>query len=275
MHYLIGDIQGCCDPFDRLLAEIGFSPSRDTLYVLGDLVNRGPKSLEVLRRVRGFGDAAVSLLGNHDIHLLAVAHGVRKAGRNDTLDSVLQAPDREEWLDWLRHRRLAWQAQGWLMVHAGVPPQWDADKALRMAAELEAQFAGPDLKGFLSVIFGNEPARWRKGLEGAERWRFAINAFTRMRWCTEDGTLDFKAKNAAEGPPPGHMAWFDVPGRRTAGTRVAFGHWSTLGLLERPDLLSTDTGCVWGGKLTAVRIDEAGGREVIQVACEQAQEPGE
>ncbi|TAL20805.1 MAG: symmetrical bis(5'-nucleosyl)-tetraphosphatase [Aquabacterium sp.] len=275
MHYLIGDIQGCCDPFDRLLAEIGFSPSRDTLYLLGDLVNRGPKSLEVLRRVRGFGDSAVTLLGNHDIHLLAVAHGVRKAGRSDTLAPVLEAPDRNEWMDWLRHRRMAWRAQGWLMVHAGVPPQWDADKTLRMAAELEARFTGPDLKDFLSVIFANEPARWRKGLEGPERWRFAINAFTRMRWCTEDGTLDFKAKNAADGPPPGHMAWFDVPGRRTAGTRVAFGHWSTLGLLDRPDLLATDTGCVWGGKLTAVRIDESGTREVIQVACEKAQEPGE
>ena len=273
MNYLIGDVQGCCDALDRLLAEIGFSPSRDRVFVLGDLVNRGPQSLATLRRLRGLGDAAVCLLGNHDLHLLAVAYGGRTQRRDDTLNDVLDAPDRDEWITWLRHRPMALQAHGWLMVHAGVVPQWDAATTLQLALEVEAVLRGPDVGEFLSVMYGNEPLLWTPQIEGSARLRLIINVLTRIRFCTADGTLDLASKEGAGAAPPGHYAWFDAPGRLTAGAPVAFGHWSTLGLVNRPDLLGLDTGCVWGGQLTAVRID-GGQREVIQVRCEQAQKPG-
>lgn len=273
MIYLVGDLQGCCDALDRLLAEIDFSPSRDKLYALGDLVNRGPRSLDVLQRLAGLGDAATCLIGNHDLHLLAVAHGVRQAHRSDTLDALLAAPDRAVWLDWLRTRRMAVHEAGWLMVHAGVSPAWDLGLTLQLAEELEAQLAGPDLTGFLQSMFGNEPARWKPKLEGSDRLRFAVNALTRIRFVDERGTLDFKTKDGSTKAPKGLMPWFDAPDRLTAGVPIAFGHWSTLGLVNRPDLLAIDTGCVWGGALTAVRID-GGAREIIQIACEQAQRPG-
>ena len=273
MIYLVGDLQGCCDPLERLLATIDFSPSRDRVYFLGDLVNRGPDSLGVLRRLRDMGGAAVCLLGNHDLHLLAVANGVRKAHRSDTLDAILDAPDRDAWLEWLRARRLAVHEHGWLMVHAGVLPQWDAAEAMRLAAEVETMLAGPDLHGFLTVMYGNHPPQWDERLEGADRWRCVINSFTRLRFCTADGTMDFAVKEGADSAPEGLMPWFNVPGRRTEGTPIAFGHWSTLGLINRPDLMALDTGCIWGGQLTAVRVD-GGRRDVIQIECPQAQKPG-
>jgi len=270
----MGDVQGCGDPLERLLAEVGFSPSRDHVYVLGDLVNRGPDSLGVLRRLRGLGGSATCLLGNHDLHLLAVSQGVRKPHRLDTIAPILQADDSADWLDWLRQQRLAVQAHGWLMVHAGVLPVWTPEQVLALAGEVEQLLRGPDLKGFLPQMYGNEPARWDDALQGPDRWRCVINALTRLRFCTADGTMEFKTKDGSDGAPDGHMPWFEVPGRRTAGHPVAFGHWSTLGLINRPDLLALDTGCVWGGHLTAVRIDGAT-REVIQIACPQAQAPGQ
>jgi bis(5'-nucleosyl)-tetraphosphatase (symmetrical) len=274
MHYLVGDLQGCCDAFDRLLAQIGFSPSRDTLTVLGDLVNRGPQSLAVLRRLRALGGAADALLGNHDLHLLAVAHGVRPMHRSDTLRDVLDAPDRDAWIDWLRQRLLALDRHGWLCVHAGVHPAWDAARTLALAGEVQAMLRGPDLGAFLPRMYGNEPARWSDALEGANRWRHVINVLTRIRFVDpRDGTLDFKVKEGADAAPPGLVPWFDVPGRASAGQAVAFGHWSTLGLINRPQLLSLDTGCVWGGSLTAVRVD-GGRRDVLQVRCEEARRPG-
>jgi bis(5'-nucleosyl)-tetraphosphatase (symmetrical) len=269
MHYLVGDLQGCRAPLERLLAEIGFSASRDRLHVLGDLVNRGPDSLGVLRRLAVLGDAANCLLGNHDLHLLAVAHGVRPLHRTDTLTALLEDPERDAWLDWLRTRRLALHEQGWLMVHAGVPLQWDLAQTLQLAGEVEAQLAGPAVGEYLQTMYGNEPSRWDDTLRGADRLRFAINALTRMRYCDADGRLDFKLKEAAAEPPTGLYRWFDAPGRRTAGVPIACGHWSALGLIDRPDLLAIDTGCVWGGKLTAVRID-GGRREVVQVDCGSA-----
>lgn len=271
MHYLIGDLQGCCSALDRLLDAIGFSASRDRLTILGDLVNRGPQSLETLRRLRGLGDAAVCLLGNHDWHLLAVAYGVRPQHRGDTLAEILEAPDRDAWIDWLCQRRMALHEHGWLMVHAGVAPQWDLALTLQLAGELEAHLQGPDLGGFLQVMYGNQPARWSDDLTGHDRLRFALNVLTRIRYVGADGTLDFAAKE--DRAPPGLMPWFDAAGRRTRGVPIAFGHWSTLGLVERADLLGLDTGCVWGGQLTAVRIDD-GRREIVQVECEQAQRPG-
>lgn len=273
MDYLVGDLQGCCDAFDRLLAEIGFSASRDHLVVVGDLVNRGPDSLGTLKRLRALGDAVTCLLGNHDLHLLAVAHGVRKPRKDDTLDDVLGSKKRDEWIDWLRQRRMAHRLDGWLLVHAGVVPQWDAAKALALAAEIEALLRGPDLPQMLQQMYGNEPAAWHEDLQGADRWRFVINVLTRIRFCTPDGRLDLKIKEGADAAPPGYQPWFNIAGRRTEGTPVAFGHWSTLGRVDRPDLLALDTGCVWGGKLSAVRID-GGRREWVQVKCAQAQRPG-
>lgn len=273
MNYLIGDVQGCCDAFERLLAQIDFSPSRDRLWLLGDLVNRGPRSLATLRRLAALDGAATCLLGNHDLHLLATHHGVRPPGRGDTLDDILNAPDRAALMDWLRRQRMAVDEAGWLMVHAGVAPQWTREDTLALAADVEQVLRGPEPAAFLREMYGNEPARWDPALAGTARLRFTVNALTRMRFCTADGTLDFKTKDGAAAAPDGFMPWFDVPGRRTADTPVAFGHWSTLGLLNRPTLLGLDTGCVWGGRLSAARVDGAA-REIIQVDCEQAQAPG-
>ncbi|MGZ5154812.1 MAG: symmetrical bis(5'-nucleosyl)-tetraphosphatase [Caldimonas sp.] len=272
MDYLVGDLQGCATALDRLLAEIGFSPSRDRLYVLGDLVNRGPASLRVLRRLRDLGAAATCVLGNHDWHLLAVAAGVRPKHRSDTLDEILDASDREAWLDWIRQRRMAVHEQGWLMLHAGVVPQWDLATTLELAGELERQLRSSPPREFLTAMFGNEPLRWSDSLAGAERLRFTLNTLTRIRFVGADGTLEFATKDGAAAAPPGFAPWFDSPGRRTAGTPIAFGHWSTLGLVDRADLLGLDTGCVWGGKLSAARIDGAR-REIIQVECDQALRP--
>ncbi|MFY9811105.1 symmetrical bis(5'-nucleosyl)-tetraphosphatase [Aquabacterium sp.] len=273
MIYLMGDLQGCCQALERMLQTIDFSPSRDHLFVLGDLVNRGPDSLGVLRRLRGLDNAATCLLGNHDLHLLAVAHGVRKMHRSDTLAPILDAPDREDWLNWLRQQRLAVQAHGWLMVHAGVVPQWDAAQTVALAGEVEAMLRSPEVGEFLTTMYGNEPVRWDERLQGVDRWRCVVNSLTRLRFCATDGTMEFATKEGAGGAPEGYMPWFEVPGRRTQGTPVAFGHWSTLGLINRDDLLALDTGCLWGGHLTAARVDGAT-RELIQIACPQAQKPG-
>ena len=273
MIHLVGDVQGCDEALGRLLQAIGFSPSRDRLVLLGDLVNRGPASLAVLQRLAALGDAAGCLLGNHDLHLLAVAHGVRAPHRSDTFGDVLASPARRAWIDWLRRQPLARVEAGWLCVHAGVLPPWDGAQTLALAAEVQALLAGPALAEFLPLMYGNEPARWDEALQGPERWRLVINTLTRARYCHADGTLDFKAKEGAERAPPGLRPWFEMPGRRTAGQPIAFGHWSTLGLIDRPDLLALDTGCVWGGALTAVRVD-GGRREVVQVPCPAAQQPG-
>lgn len=273
MIYLVGDLQGCCRPLERLLQTLDFSPSRDKLYVLGDLVNRGPDSLGVLKQLRSLGDAAVSLLGNHDLHLLAVAHGVRKPHRSDTLNEILNADDREAWLEWLRQRPLAVWEHGWLMVHAGVVPQWDAAKTVALAREVETMLRSQDLGDFLTQMYGNEPSRWSDDLTGVARWRCVVNCLTRVRFCQADGTMDFLTKEGLGATPAGYYPWFEVPGRLTEGVPIAFGHWSTLGLINRDDLMALDTGCVWGGQLTAVRVDGAT-REVIQVPCEQYQKPG-
>ena len=275
--YLIGDVQGCDTALGRLLDEIAFSPSRDRLVLLGDLVNRGPESLAVLRRMAALGDAAACLLGNHDLHLLVVSQGVRRPHRTDTLGDILAAPDRDALLDWLRHRPMALHERGVLMVHAGVLPQWSAARTMQLAAEVETVLRGADWHVFMHQMYGNQPDEWHDGLQGAARLRVIVNALTRLRLCSAEGRMEFDTKDSSgvDGAPPGFMPWFDVPGRQTAGDVVAFGHWSTLGWLERPDLISLDTGCVWGGCLTAVRLDGAGRvAERIQVHCEQAQMPG-
>ncbi|MGY8902953.1 MAG: symmetrical bis(5'-nucleosyl)-tetraphosphatase [Burkholderiales bacterium] len=284
--YCIGDVQGCNDALGRLLAELDFSPSRDTLYLLGDLVNRGPDNVGVLRRLMALSAAAQCLLGNHDLHLLAVAHGVRPQQPRDTLDDVLQAPDRVALLDWLRQQRLAMQptGAGVLMVHAGLLPGWSATQALALAAEVETELQGPQLVAFLRTMYGNSPAQWRDDLQGTERLRVIVNALTRLRFCSPDGTMDFKVKEGANAQagsqPPGLLPWFDVPGRASAGTTVAFGHWSTLGWLGRHDVLCLDSGCVWGGCLTAVELPAQPARQAagepwcrLTVKCATAAAP--
>lgn len=274
--YLIGDIQGCDAPLGRLLDKIAFSPSRDTLYALGDLVNRGPASAQVLRRLQGYGASARCVLGNHDLSLLTTAAGFRAPRRNDTMDEVLQAPDREALLEWLRQQPLALRAHGLLMVHAGVLPQWEADQVCTLAREVEAVLQGPQGHEFLGQMFGNAPDRWSDGLRGPDRWRVVVNALTRLRFCTPEGVMQLQASGRPDQAPAGTLPWFDVPGRRTAGVTIACGHWSTLGVRLRPDLLSLDSGCVWGGCLSALRLGpDAASHELIQVDCEQSQAPGE
>jgi len=274
MRYLIGDLQGCCSALERLLQRIDFSASRDHVAILGDLVNRGPESLATLRRLRGLGASASCLLGNHDLSLLASAHGVRRLARGDTIGEILDAPDREAWIEWLRERRLAIaHPDGWLLVHAGVPPQWDAAMTLALAGEVEARLRSDDLADFLAEMYGNEPPLWNDALTGHARLRFIVNALTRMRFVAPDGSIDLKASGPPDAAPPGYVPWFAAHGRKTHGVPIAFGHWSALGLIDRPDLLALDTGCVWGGRLTAARVD-GGRREIIQVECEQVRKPG-
>ena len=277
--YCIGDIQGCDSALGRLLDLIGFSASRDTVYLLGDLVNRGPDSAAVLRRCMAHGDALRPLLGNHDLHLLAAAHGARKPSRRDTLASILEAPDRDALLHWLRLQPLVRQhvhgGKPLLMVHAGVLPTWTAAETLDLADEVHRVLQSADLPAFLQQMYGNTPDHWDSSLTGPDRLRVIVNALTRLRFCSAQGVMDFDSTESASAAPPGLMPWFDVPGRSTADTLIAFGHWSTLGWLNRPHCLGLDTGCVWGGCLSAVRfgssLDE---RELLQVRCEQAQAPG-
>lgn len=276
--YLIGDVQGCDEALQRLLDTLDFSPSRDTLFLLGDLVNRGPSSAAVLRRLMGYGASARCLLGNHDLHLLALVQGVRPPHRSDTLADLLQAADRSALLAWLRQQPLALMerchGQDILMVHAGVLPGWDASQTLALAAEVQAQLQGPGLNDFLQQMYGNQPVAWSETLTAPARWRVIVNALTRLRFCTPEGEMEFATKEGAAGAPAGYLPWFDVPGRRTADITVAFGHWSTLGWLGRSDVLAMDTGCVWGGALSALRLGPAGQHELVQVACAAQQAPG-
>ncbi|MFW7346646.1 MAG: symmetrical bis(5'-nucleosyl)-tetraphosphatase [Pigmentiphaga sp.] len=270
--WMIGDLQGCCAPLESLLARPEIAGDADArFWFAGDLVNRGPASLATIRKVMSLGERAVAVLGNHDLHLLAVAAGLRKAGKSDTIQEILDAPDAADILAWLRHRPLAHFQLGHLLVHAGVLPGWTAAQTLALAGEVETTLRGPNWQGFLGQMYGNLPAAWDDGLQGADRLRVIVNALTRMRFCTADGTMEFAAKANAKHAPDGFMPWFDVPGRATESVTVVFGHWSTLGLLERPGLLSLDTGCVWGGQLTAARLED---HKLVQVACQQYQVPG-
>jgi bis(5'-nucleosyl)-tetraphosphatase (symmetrical) len=269
--YVIGDLQGCQPKLSELLERIrAVCPSPRFIFV-GDLVNRGPRSLATLREVKALGDTANMVLGNHDLHLLAVAHGIRKQHPSDTLGDILEAPDRDELLDWLRRQPMALLENGHLLVHAGVLPQWSAEQTMSLAREVENVLRGSDWIGFLRQMYGNEPARWDDSLEGADRLRCVVNALTRIRFCTPDGTMDLAASKGVETALPGYLPWFDVPGRKTEEVTVVFGHWSTLGLTLRPNLIALDTGCLWGGKLTAVCLED---RSVIQVDCPQYQRPG-
>ncbi len=264
----IGDVQGCAA---RLRALMRALPNDARLIFLGDIVNRGPESLASLRFVRSLGDRATALLGNHDLHLLAVAAGIRKQHADDTLHDILAAPDRDELIDWLRARPLAHTDAGALFVHAGVPPSWTVERTVALAREVESGLRAADYRDFLATMYGNRPARWDDALAGAERARCVINALTRLRFVDADGTMEFKVKDGAAAAPPGFMPWFEHPRRATRGVPVVFGHWSTLGLLLREDVICLDTGCVWGGRLTAMRWPD---RSLLQVGCPQYQAPG-
>jgi len=278
--YAVGDLQGCLQPLQCLLERVAFDPARDKLWLVGDLVNRGPQSLETLRFLFAMRHALVCVLGNHDLHLLAVAHNIERLKRGDTLREILTAPDAAELLDWLRQQPLARQVEHGgeplLLVHAGVLPQWSADDVLALAREVQAQLSGPGLAEFLRRMYGNHPDLWDAGLQGADRPRIIVNALTRLRFCTPEGRMDFDSTESAAQAPEGLVPWFDAPGRRTRGTLIAFGHWSTLGWISRPDILGLDTGCVWGGALSAVRFGATlAEREHCKVQCPQAQRPGE
>jgi bis(5'-nucleosyl)-tetraphosphatase (symmetrical) len=257
-------VQGCYDALRRLLDIVRFDPPRDTLWFVGDLVNRGPQSLETLRFIIGLGDAAVAILGNHDLHLLVAASGHTKQYPGDTLGDILEAPDREELLHWLRHRKLMHVGEGYAMVHAGLLPQWSIAKALTLAREAEAVLRSDHHDDFLRPLYGNQPSRWRDDLAGDDRQRVIVNAMTRMRLCTADGEREFRHKLAPVNMPPGFMAWYDVPGRASRDTPVLFGHWASLGVLLRPDVIGLDSGCVWGRKLTALRLED---RRTFQCGC--------
>lgn len=272
--YAIGDIQGCFDSFQRLLESCAFNPTRDRLWLVGDLVNRGPQSLETLRFVKSLGSAAVTVLGNHDLYLLMVAEGGAKfRGKDDTLQEILDAPDCGELLDWLRHRPLCHIENNHCLVHAGLLPQWTASRARELAHEVEAALQGPDFCDFILNLWGSEPAAWSDDLTGWPRLRVIVNAMTRMRFCTRDGVMEFKAKGKLSHAPSDHLPWFDLPNRQWVGSVLVTGHWSALGLMITPNLLALDSGCLWGGHLTALRLED---RRVFQVDCSprEARLPG-
>lgn len=262
--YAIGDIQGCFDSFMRLLERCAFDPKHDRLWLVGDLVNRGPRSLETLRFVRDLGSAAVTVLGNHDLSLLMAAEGFGKRGKGDTFDEILAAPDRDELLGWLRHRPLCHVENQYCMVHAGLLPQWTASEARSLAAEVEAALTAADWREFMSQMWGSEPASWRNELEGWPRLRVIVNAMTRMRFCSPDGAMDFRFKGEVAKAPAGCMPWFQVPGRRSADSVLVTGHWSALGLKVTTNLMALDSGCLWGGSLSAIRFED---RVIFQVDC--------
>jgi len=275
--YVIGDLQGCAHEAGLLLDEIHAAAGSDVrILFVGDLINRGPDSLGALRRMKGLSETSEggvdALLGNHDLHLLAVAAGVRKTSRSDTLDEILAAPDRDELIAWLRRRPLALAVEGHLLVHAGVAPQWTAAQTMALAGEVETVLRGDDWIDFLGQMYGNEPDRWDDALTGSARLRCIVNALTRMRLCWPDGRMDFAHKESDTGPVgSGLLPWFDLPDRRTQDVTVVFGHWSALGLVQRPNLIGLDSGCVWGGKLTAVCLED---RSLLQVDCPEYREHG-
>jgi len=262
--YAVGDIQGCYDELRQLLEQIHFDPAQDQLWLVGDLVNRGPDSLQVLRFVRSLGDAAITVLGNHDLHLLAVAEGVAELHRSDTLDGILNAPDRDELLTWLRQQRLLHVDGDHVLVHAGLLPQWGIKQAASLAREVEDALRGKDYATFLARMYGNVPHTWDDELGSYKRLRVIVNACTRLRICTPQGEMEFKFKGEVDRIPQGYVPWFEVDGRKSRKATVIFGHWSALGLKVTPNIIALDTGCLWGGPMTAIRLED---RQLFQVGC--------
>jgi bis(5'-nucleosyl)-tetraphosphatase (symmetrical) len=262
--YAIGDIQGCYNTFQQLLERIEFNAANDKLWLVGDLINRGSGSLEVLRWLYKNRWSIVTVLGNHDLHTLAVAEGKVPPRKRDTLKALLNAPDSTMLLGWLRHQPMIHFEQGYLMVHAGLLPQWSIQQALALGAEVEAALRGPDYRTFLGKMYGNLPNRWDNNLQGMDRLRLITNAMTRLRVCSSKGEMELKFTGALADAPVNTMAWFDVPKRKSADTTIIFGHWSALGLQQTSNLFGLDTGCLWGGELTALRLED---RAMFQVPC--------
>jgi bis(5'-nucleosyl)-tetraphosphatase (symmetrical) len=263
--YAIGDLQGCYEPLEELLDSLRFDPSSDKLWFVGDLVNRGPSSLECLRFVRALGERAVCVLGNHDLHLICIAEGLEKPRRRDTLDRVLDAPDRDELLEWLRHRPLLHVEGGMVLVHAGLVASWTVPRARALASEVESCLRGANYRAFLKHLYGDRPDRWDDTLEGFDRLRVVVNAMTRLRVCSPSGAMALAFKGEPGDVVGDLTPWFDMPGRRSRDHAIVCGHWSALGLSLRPDLLALDSGCVWGRALTAVRLED---RQVFAVPCD-------
>lgn len=278
--YAIGDVQGCYDALQRLLDKIRFDPAADMLWFTGDLVNRGSQSLQVLRFVSSLGSRAVSVLGNHDLHLLAVAAGAQKLSPRDTLNDVLAAPDRDALLGWLARCPLFHHdaAAGHCLVHAGLLPQWDLGAALACAREAEAAIAGPQAGEFFRHMYGNQPDRWRDDLRGWDRLRLIVNVFTRLRFCHPDGQADYEHKGPPGSAPRPLIPWFALADRKSRGLRIIFGHWSLLGLWDKDGVIGIDTGCFWGRCLTAVRLGQDE-RQFTSIDCGmsglQVQKPGD
>ncbi len=264
--YAVGDIQGCFRPLENLIGEIRFDPTKDTLWLVGDLVNRGPNSLAVLRWVKALGSSAIVVLGNHDLHLLAAAEGARPVSKGDTFQDVLEAPDREDLLNWLRQQRLLYREKDVVLVHAGLLPQWSAAEAQALAAEVEGVLHGCEYKTLLREMYGSTPAQWSPDLTGMERYRVIVNALTRLRFCTPEGKMDLKQNGPPETAPQGFSPWFALSNRKSMDMVIVSGHWAALGLRMADNLLALDSGCVWGGSLTAVRLED---RRVFRVACEK------
>lgn len=264
--YAIGDLQGCLAPLEALLERLPLDWQKDRLWFVGDLVNRGPQSLETLRFVKQLGTRALTVLGNHDLHLLCVAEGFARNHDGDTLNAILAAPDCEELLNWLRGCPMMHVEQGHALVHAGLLPQWTVSQAVALAAEVESALRSPDYRDFLKGMYGNWPLQWSETLAGTDRLRLITNALTRLRICTADGVMEFTHKGEPTNLPEGFMPWFMVPGRRSVGESIICGHWSALGLHLDSDVFALDTGCLWGGKLTAVRLED---RALFQVPCEK------
>jgi bis(5'-nucleosyl)-tetraphosphatase (symmetrical) len=275
--FAVGDIQGCYDDLRRLLDRLDFNPAEDRLWLTGDLVNRGPKSLETLRFVKGLGERAICVLGNHDLHLLAVAAGHATLRPSDTLDAILAAQDRDDLLAWLRTRPLLYHdgALGYTLVHAGLPPQWDLTTAQACARELEAVLCGPDAAEFFTHMYGDQPDRWSPKLSGMARLRFIVNCFTRLRFVGPEGQLDLKHKGKPGSQSAGFVPWFEAPARASASLHVLFGHWSTLGEVTGQTVYALDTGCVWGGRLSALRLDGDDSGAWYSVDCPGVLRPGE
>jgi len=260
--YAIGDLQGCYYSFLSLLNACAFNPARDRIWLVGDLVNRGPYSLEVLRWLKANQASTITVLGNHDLHALAVHEGLASVHRSDTLDELLTAPDRDQLFDWLRLQNLAHTEDDYLMVHAGILPQWTAQSAKSLAHEVESVLRGPGYRDFLAHMYGNQPDRWDDDLQGMDRLRIITNAMTRMRICTPDGQMEFRFKGEPQNIPEGYLPWFDVKKRNSKKDTLIFGHWSALGLVLRKRVIGLDTGCLWGGKLSALRLED---RKLFQV----------
>ncbi|MBL8510125.1 MAG: symmetrical bis(5'-nucleosyl)-tetraphosphatase [Betaproteobacteria bacterium] len=261
--YAIGDLQGCFSTLQALLKKINFNSALDRLWLVGDLVNRGPDSLACLRYIRDLGSSAITVLGNHDLHLLACAYGVSQLRRGDTLQPVLTAPDSDDLIQWLRCQRMLHIEAGYGLVHAGLLPQWDWQTAQQLAFEVEAKLRGDECIALLQNMYGNTPALWRDDLTGYERLRVAINAMTRMRMLTRQHALDLTFKGEVDALPSGLMPWFEAPTARPPLYTLITGHWSALGLRQTPHHLGIDTGCVWGRELTAIRLED---RAVFQIA---------